>query len=95
MANRNVAASNERKIVACAELYQLCLTREGQVFLFQAEEAYPSINQWRACLLQKIDEYAPFAVARKNATYMAAATALKDLLLVIQQGGRLPACCQE
>jgi hypothetical protein len=84
--NKNLEEKREQRIELLAELYRLCLTRDGKLFLLSAEN-------WRTRFLQKITEFEPLAISRANADYVAAADALRHLMIEINKGG-LPACYQ-
>ena len=86
--NPNLAHQNGRKIELCAELFNLCLTREGKLWLLWQ---HPRIVRIREIILEKIADFARLNVARTNEAYMRAAYALKDLIEEINKGG-LPAC---
>jgi hypothetical protein len=86
--NPNLAHQNGRKIELCAELFELCLTREGKLWLLWQ---HPRVVRIREIILEKIADFAPLNVARTNEAYLAAADALKNLIEEINKGG-LPAC---
>ena len=86
--NPNLADQNERKIALCAELFELCLTREVKLWLLWQ---HPKVARIREIILEKIADFAPLNDARTNEAYLAAADALKDLIEEINKGD-LPAC---
>ena len=86
--NPNLADQNGRKIALCAKLFNLCLTREGKLWLLWP---HPKVARIREIILEKIADFAPLNEARTNEAYLTAADALKDLIEEINEGG-LPAC---
>ena len=77
MHNPNLNNANAEKIVLLADLFRLCLTREGELLLRWKNAA---ADRLRKMFLKRMHEFALLNVAQTNAEYMAAATQFEALL---------------
>jgi hypothetical protein len=75
--NPNLDNQNPKRIALCTELFQLFLSEAGRELM---QWKSPGMERLQLKILEKIEEFAPFNVARVNAEYMEAAEALKVML---------------